>query len=90
MTDICPEDYDTRAMLSLYRREIKNRYDEEEQRLEDNLKALKKDFTEQQRMLLLDITDDKDLIRSKDTLYYYIKGFRRAIMIMAECFPHNE
>ena len=86
MINNSPEYYDTRALFSLYVNEEKCCFEDIERRLEENLAALKKDFTEQQRLLLLEIIDDKDLIRSRATSYYYAKGFRRALMLMAESF----
>lgn len=90
MLDLAPELFDVRTMFTLYQNEIKSSNGEEEQRLEENIKALKSGFTEQQRILLLDIIDDKDLIRAKDVQYYYTKGFRRALILMAECFLQSD
>lgn len=90
MLDIAPELYDVLTLYTLYKNEIQSSNEEEKQRLNDNITALKNDLSEEQRRQLLRIIDDKDLVCAKDSQYYYVKGFRRALILMAECFLQSD
>ncbi len=87
MLDNSAKYYDQRTLYSLYALETKYKCEEIDRRLEANIAALKNMLTgEEQRLLLLRIIDDKDLFRAKATDYYYAKGFRRALVLIAESF----
>lgn len=60
------------------------KYKEENQRLRSNLGRLRKTLNHSQRVLLLRILDDKDLISEKCAQNYFADGFRLTSQIMVE------
>ena len=74
------------ALFSLYMAEERPGCGDIEKRLETNAGLLKQGLDDGQRRLLLRICDDKDLICERRGRYFYARGFRRALMLAAECF----
>lgn len=74
------------VISALYFAETKPEYEEENGRLEECLRELKETFdVKEQRVILLRVMDEANLIRAYEARDSYAMGFRRGIQLMTEC-----
>lgn len=79
------------SLLKLLKQKfIQDAYLEEEQRLDENLIQLKSSLTKEQRLLLRNIIDDKDLIREQTMYDQFARGFKQGVEMMIVCLYQSK
>jgi hypothetical protein len=78
-----------KILNSLYNNGHRSRYEEEKYRISQNMINLKKSLNKQEKILLLRICDDNDLIIEKASIDSFINGVNIGAKLMLEILYHN-